>query len=157
MRVGGGLSQVPASESDLRRAGMDLLARREHCREELSSKLRRRFSKRGISQDTLNEALNTLEAAGLLSDVRFAEILVRQLVRKGAGPRKLQAELSQRQLSEDARAHIVSQVKALDWASIAARVYNRKFGSDKISYADVEEMTRERARRGGLCSIEDSH
>jgi regulatory protein len=82
----------------LRRASMDLLARREHARIELSDKLRRKFPE----QEPLFDAvLDQLEADNLLSDSRFAEAYVRYRKQKGFGPLMLQQELRMKGVAQD--------------------------------------------------------
>ncbi len=140
------VNDTPVSASDVRRAGMDLLARREHGREELAGKLRRRFTKRDIAPGLIESALDALEADGLLSDERYAESLLRQLLSKGVGPMRLRQELKQRGLSEAARSHIQPDIDAVDWFALAETVYEKKFG-ERVSPADRDDFRREQMRR----------
>lgn len=125
---------------------MDLLARREHGREELAGKLRRRFAKREIAGGLIESALDDLQADGLLSDERYAESLLRQLLGKGVGPLRLRQELNQRGLSEAARSHIQPDIEAVDWFSLAEAVYEKKFG-DRSAPDDRDAFQREQMRR----------
>jgi regulatory protein len=127
---------------------MDLLARREHGREELAGKLKRRFAKREMPPGLLESTLDALEQEGLLSDTRFAESALRQLLGKGVGPLRLRQELTQRQLSPEARAHIQPSIDAVDWFAQAEAVYARKFGDTTACLENFDALQRERGRRG---------
>ena len=58
----------PVTPGELRLAGMDLLARREHGSSELKIKLTRRFRKRDCDPDTVEQVTQQLIEEGLLSD-----------------------------------------------------------------------------------------
>lgn len=58
----------------VRRAAMDLLARREHGRAELSRKLRQR----GASAELIDPALDRLAEEGLLDESRYLESFIAQ-------------------------------------------------------------------------------
>lgn len=75
--------------SDVRLAGMDLLARREHSSQEIITKLKKRFGKRLESNVVIHDAVDQLTREGLLSDQRYAASMARQLVNRGAGPSKV--------------------------------------------------------------------
>jgi len=79
---------------ELRRAAMDLLARREHSRAELVDKLRRKFSEdtAGVAQ-LLPGVLDQLEQDGLLSDARLVVAYVRYRRSRGFGPLLIRQEL----------------------------------------------------------------
>lgn len=79
---------------ELRRAAMDLLARREHSRAELVDKLRRKFAEQaeGVEQ-LLPDVLDQLEQDGLLSDARFVAAYVRYRRSRGFGPLLIRQEL----------------------------------------------------------------
>ena len=66
--------------SDVRLAGMDLLARREHSSQEIITKLKKRFGKRLESDAVIHDAVDQLTREGLLSDQRYAASMARQLV-----------------------------------------------------------------------------
>lgn len=66
-----------------------LLARREHSRYELHSKL----SQRGVPNHDIETVLDKLAADGLQSDDRYTEICIRSRLRKGHGPLKIRAYL----------------------------------------------------------------
>ncbi len=122
--------------ADIRRAAMNLLARREHSQRELRDKLRSRFPDTALVEDVLH----TLAAENLQSDERFAESFVRQRLSRGYGPLRLRQESKQRGLSEaDLDAAIASAEP--DWFDLAERCYRKKFG------ASPAEDLNDKARR----------
>lgn len=78
----------------VRRTAMDLLARREHGRVELTRKLRQR----GAEPEMIETALDRLTEEGLLSEARYLESFVSYRARSGYGPARIREELSQRGL-----------------------------------------------------------
>ena len=79
----------------VRRAAMDLLARREHGRVELTRKLR----SRGATDELIEAALDRLAEEGLLSEARYLEAFVSYRARAGYGPLRIREELTQRGLA----------------------------------------------------------
>ncbi|MHA7815526.1 MAG: regulatory protein RecX [Pseudohaliea sp.] len=105
-----------------RKAAMDLLARREHSRQELLRKLGRRFA-----PQVLEAALAQLARDGLQSDVRFAEAYVRQRSERGYGPLRLVRELRERGVDSVLADRAVAGADC-DWSRLARRVAEKKFG-----------------------------
>ncbi len=68
---------------------LKLLARREHTRSELARKL----AQRGIDRQHADTALQRLVDAGYLSDTRYAQARVTELLRRRYGPLRAQADL----------------------------------------------------------------
>jgi hypothetical protein len=90
--------EAPAFErNDVRRAAMNLLARREYGRAELSGRL----AGKGMPESLVAEVLDELTAEGLQSDVRFAEAFVQARVGRGQGPVRIRMELERRGVSGD--------------------------------------------------------
>jgi DNA-binding PadR family transcriptional regulator len=87
---------VEVKPSDVRLAGMDLLARREHSSQEIITKLKKRFGKRLESDAVIHDAVDQLTREGLLSDQRYAASMARQLVNRGGGPSKVAYALRQK-------------------------------------------------------------
>ncbi|MCB1791948.1 MAG: regulatory protein RecX [Gammaproteobacteria bacterium] len=119
-------------------AAVRLLALREHTRLELQRKL----VARGWRNPTLNATLDRLEGEGLLSDYRFAGLLLAQRVRRGYGPLKVRAELAQRGVD----AQIVERIfdeSDVDWPVCLRDTAARRFGADEGAIDH-----RERVRRG---------
>lgn len=69
--------------SRINEKALQLLARREHARQELSTKL----AQRGFPRDLIAEELDQLELEGYLSDERFAREKARALILQDYGPR----------------------------------------------------------------------
>lgn len=106
----------------IRRAAMDLLARREHGRVELTRKLR----KRGAPEDMIEAALQRLSEEGLLSEARYLESFVAYRARAGYGPLRIREELGQRGL---ARGDVDQALResGIDWFEQLRETWQRKF------------------------------
>ena len=131
--------------ANIRRAAMDLLARREHARAELTRKLERRFGRESDVLLLIEAALDRLESEGLLCDQRFAEAQYRQLLNRGAGPRKIAQQLSARGVGGDWLSAQVIEAP-VDWQERAREVYQKKFAGTPLP-KDWHDRQRERARR----------
>jgi len=101
---------------------MDLLARREHSRTELSRKLRQR----GAPSDMAESELDKLEEDGLLSDERFCEAYVHARSQRGYGPVRLREELRQRGVA-DALIGATLGDPAYDWNELARQAFAKRF------------------------------
>ncbi|MCQ9422736.1 recombination regulator RecX [Pseudomonas sp. LJDD11] len=128
----------------VRRSAMDLLARREHGRVELTRKLRQR----GASPEMIEAALDRLTDEGLLSEARYLESFVASRARSGYGPLRIREELGQRGL---ARADIEQALKEceVDWRARLSEVWQRKFSGRRPADArERAQQTRFLAYRG---------
>ncbi|MCK5893950.1 MAG: regulatory protein RecX [Endozoicomonadaceae bacterium] len=127
---------MSSSETELRRAAMDLLARREHSRKELWQKLLIRAD----TEASLEIVLAALESERLLSDERFAEVFVRSCIHRGLGPVRIKQELLQKGISSEL---IALHMEACDedWLQQARGVSDKKFGATPI------KNTKEKAKR----------
>jgi regulatory protein len=125
----------------VRRAAMDLLARREHGRVELTRKLRQR----GAPVELIDTALERLAQEGLLSEARYLESFVGYRARAGYGPLRIREELTQRGLS---RADVEQALRdsGIDWREQLEQVWRRKFAGQLPGDA------RERAQQGRFLS-----
>lgn len=117
---------TPAS---MRLKAMDLLARREHSRSELSEKLTTKLVLSSEHMDTLEAVLDRLVADDLLSDERFAEVLVRSKLHKGQGPRRIAQDLRKRGVGAELAASALSECGA-DWYELAVAAVNKKYGPE---------------------------
>jgi regulatory protein len=104
---------------------MDLLALREHSRLELARKL----DARGFESGVVAEVLDGLERDGLLEARRFVESFIRGRIRKGQGPVRVRAELSQRGIDGAVIADGLAAVE-VDWVELAAAVRAKRFGGE---------------------------
>ena len=125
----------------VRRAAMDLLARREHGRVELTRKLR----SRGAADELIEAALDRLAEEGLLSEARYLEAFVGYRARAGYGPLRIREELTQRGL---ARSDIEQALRdsGIDWREQLEDTWRRKFAGE------LPVDARERARQGRFLS-----
>lgn len=135
------MAAVLDSPAAVRRAAMDLLARREHGRVELARKLRQR----GASAELIEAALDRLVEQGLLSEARYLESFVRSRANAGYGPLRIREELSQRGL---ARGDIEQALRdsGFDWQGRLEEVWCRKFAGT------LPQDARERAKQGRFLS-----
>ncbi|WP_173171771.1 MULTISPECIES: recombination regulator RecX [Pseudomonas] len=125
------------SPAAVRRAAMDLLARREHGRVELTRKLRQR----GALPELIDSALDRLADEGLLDESRYLESFVASRARAGYGPQRIREDLAQRGLARDGIEAALREAD-VDWGSHLRDVWLRKFGGERPADA------RERAKQG---------
>ena len=102
---------------------LKLLARREHSRRELAQKL----ALRGIDPQLAADALNRLADAGYLSDQRYAQARVNELLRRHYGPLRAQADLRSHGVDDDTIASVVD-AEHPDWYAACRAVRVQKFG-----------------------------
>lgn len=120
---------------------MDLLARREHGRVELTRKLRQR----GACPDMIDIALDRLTEEGLLSESRYLESYINYRAGSGYGPLRIREELGQRGLS---RSDIEEALResGFNWQEQLEDTWRRKFAGK------LPEDAKERARQGRFLS-----
>ncbi len=120
---------------------MDLLARREHGRVELTRKLRQR----GACPDMIDIALDRLTEEGLLSELRYLESYINYRAGSGYGPLRIREELGQRGLS---RGDIEEALResGFNWQEQLEDTWRRKFAGK------LPEDAKERARQGRFLS-----
>ncbi|TDV62545.1 recombination regulator RecX [Pseudomonas sp. LP_7_YM] len=107
----------------VRRTAMDLLARREHGRVELTRKLRQR----GAPPELIDAALDRLTDEGLLSESRYLESFVSYRARSGYGPLRIREELGQRGLQRP-DIELALRECGVDWREKLQESWHRKFG-----------------------------
>lgn len=125
----------------IRRTAMDLLARREHGRVELTRKL----LQRGACPEMIDVALDRLTEDNLLSESRYLESYISYRARSGYGPLRIREELNQRGL---ARSDIEQALRecGFNWQEQLEDTWRRKFSGQ------LPEDARERARQGRFLS-----
>jgi regulatory protein len=131
-------SPTTPGPGDVRRAAMNLLARREHARKELVQKLSKKFS---AIPEIVEEELDKLRAEGLQSDARLAEVFIRSRVNRGQGPVKIKMELRGKGVDNDTLARAFETCE-VNWFALVEQVARRRFGDS------VPSDAKERARRG---------
>lgn len=124
----------------IRRAAMDLLARREHGRAELSRKLRQR----GATAELIDPALDRLAEEGLLNESRYLEAFIASKARSGYGPLRIREELGQRGLPRGEIDKALAEAD-VDWRAQLHDVWRRKFPR-------LPQDARERAQQGRFLS-----
>jgi regulatory protein len=126
------------------RVALELLARREHSRRELTRKL----AARGFPDDVIGPALSELERTGALVNARFTDSFVRSRVAKGQGPQRIRAELSQRGIADD-EANDGLRAADVDWLATIRAVRAKRFGPElPRDYAERARQARFLQYRG---------
>ncbi|HUQ51909.1 MAG TPA: regulatory protein RecX [Gammaproteobacteria bacterium] len=140
-------SKPDAGELDApacRRIAIELLARREHSRRELTRKL----SSRGFPEDVIAGVLDELEQSGELADARFTDTFVRSRVAKGRGPQRIRAELAQRGIGDSAADEVLRGAE-VDWLETVRAVRCKRFGAElPRDYAERARQARFLQYRG---------
>ncbi|KRE89666.1 recombinase RecX [Frateuria sp. Soil773] len=114
---------------------LGLLARREHSRKELGTKLRQG----GYGKDEAHAAIDRLGEQRYQDDDRFAETLLRTRIAQGYGPMRLRVELKSHGLA-DARIRDLLDAAEADWTASAAGQLRRRYGAGTA--ADPAERAR---------------
>ena len=102
---------------------LDLLSRREHSVFELIQKLKKRYGPNKL----INDVIIRLQESNLLDDQRFSEGYIKVRASKGFGPRRIDAELQQRKVSEAIINQELSMIE--NWNELALAAFKKKFGN----------------------------
>ena len=131
----------------VRRAAMNLLARREQSFFELVQKLTRKYPDFD-REDIILPAIEKLREEDLQCDARFVESYVRYRSTRGMGPLKIEMELDQKGISS-------SQIRAelykeeMDWITLCQEALERKFSDAPVNdLKDKEKRYRFLSQRG---------
>lgn len=127
----------------VRGAAFDLLARREHSRQELVVKISRRFARRpelGVSTELIESVLMTIAEEGLQSDQRYLESFIRSRIQQGYGPLRIAQELKQKKITAEQFETLLDS-RSPEWIERAKVVKDRKFSSGKA--ADQKEKAKQ--------------
>lgn len=125
----------------LRERALELLARREHSRVELTRKLAS-FAE----FDEVQQVLNQLEQENLLSDERFAKSLAN--ARTGRhGSLRLKADLRDKGVPEEVLVDTVNAARESDLA-MARAVWTKKYGQPATDASERAKQMRFLAGRG---------
>ena len=112
----------PLTESELRQRAVSLLARRDHARRELETKLR---SKVG-DHPALAAVIEWCEEHGFIDDRRFAGFFVRSRIDRGQGVLRIRQELQQRGVASELIEFALQETE-VDWFALAREVRARRF------------------------------
>ena len=136
--------EAAADEPACTRTALELLARREHSRRELTRKL----AARGFPDDIVSAALDELERTGALANARFTDSFVRSRIAKGQGPQRIRAELTQRGITDD-EADGVLRAADVNWLETIRAVRAKRFGLElPRDYAERARQARFLQYRG---------
>ncbi|MDF1822301.1 MAG: regulatory protein RecX [Alcanivoracaceae bacterium] len=108
--------------SEMRRAALGWLARREFSRHDLAQRLARKFP-----DEDGAPVLDWLESERFLDDRRFAEVYFRSRVERDHGPLRIRQDMRQRGLA-DALITDQFEQQSPDWFALAAGLRQRRFG-----------------------------
>ncbi len=121
-----------------------LLSRREHSQFELQQKL---MVKR-CSPAIVEAQIERVKSLGFQSDERYAEVAVRDLIRKGKGPLYVSGYLKQRKVSSQ-HIHSAIAVSDVDWFELALEVRRKRFSSEQLKEHPIKQKCyRYLAQRG---------
>lgn len=135
--------RAPLDAGAARERALKLLARREHSAAELAFKLQRR----GAEADIAQAAVAKVQDAGLQSDARYAEMLVRNRIEQGYGPLRIRAELAAAGIQESV-ARAALDAANCDWVARCAELRRRKFRTQPKGAADWQKQYRYLASHG---------
>jgi len=127
----------------IRRAAMNLLARREHGHVELTRKLRQR----GADPEMIETELQRLIDDGLLSEQRFLESYIRSRANAGRGPRRISEELAQRGVERNMIEQALNAAE-IDWNENMCDLWQRRFAGEIVDLKDKARQTRFLIQRG---------
>lgn len=135
---------IHAERLAIRKRAMDFLARREHARAELETKLR----KREHASDDIACVLDALVDDGLLSNARYAQAAVQSKSGRGVGPVRIRAELAAVGVSDQDMEIALAEAE-VDWSTLAESVCLKRFGPDKpVDYPAKARQMRFLQQRG---------
>lgn len=129
--------------ADLNAAAVRLLARREHSRHELITKL----CQRGGSPEVVASVVEALAERGLQSDQRHAEHYARGRAERGYGPLRIRAELQQRGIDRALISQVFDRLE-VDWLAAAAQWYERRYAHPPSDVQDKARRQQALQRRG---------
>jgi regulatory protein len=114
--------ETSVDKASCTRLALNLLARREHSRQELERKLGARDFPAEIIEATLTE----LTTSGALAEKRFTESFVRARAARGQGPVRIRVELAERGIASDDSTAMLKGEQ--DWHALARAVRAKRFG-----------------------------
>ena len=123
--------------AELRDTALRYLAQREHSRQQLAQKLRRKFGA-ALAADAVDRLLNELAAEGLQSEQRFVEAKCRQRLSSGHGPLKIRADLAAAGVSGDLASAALESLDE-DWRGVARELIAARFPN---AHDDAREQRR---------------
>ncbi|TBR42539.1 regulatory protein RecX [Marinomonas agarivorans] len=129
---------MPITYSQIRDTALLILSKREHSRQELEQKLKRRFPDH--KEDVAN-LLQELADENMQNDHRFAASFLRNRLAKPYGKNRIISELRQKGIKQDSIDYAFSTEPDVDWFELAKQLKQRKFG-DKVA-TDYKEKAKQ--------------
>ncbi len=121
------------SKAKIRLSAMNFLARREHAKKELASKLQIKYKEEHTSEQIeqlIKQVINELIDDDLLSEYRFTETFIRFRQNKGFGPIKIRHELDNREVDVTIIDMYLAEISKEQWLATMKQQYHKKFGSN---------------------------
>lgn len=116
------MSGAGKAKRSLRHTALDFLARREYAEGELLQRL----LKAGFTQEEILPVLQALSAENLLNTGRFVTAWIDRRRRRGMGPLRIRAELSQKGIPDkDIQAGLLLQSDS--WEQAAHEAWQKRF------------------------------
>lgn len=112
---------------DVLHSAIGLLSRREHSTKELTQKL----SKKAYSSDDIKQVIAFLLDEDYLSNIRFAESVIRNKVSRGYGWNAIRQELKLKGVNSEIYTGVLDELK-VDWYTQAEQAYQKRFGNAPI-------------------------
>ncbi|MBE0483692.1 MAG: regulatory protein RecX [Bacterioplanes sp.] len=131
-------SNKALSANELRRAAIDLLARRDYSRYELWQKL----SVKAVDANELEHVLDDLSERQWQSDARFARLFLSSSQQRGHGPLRIQQGMRQKGIAS-AEIDVAFAEADVDWCALAMRVVQKK----AATLPDLNQKSREKLYR----------
>lgn len=138
------ISKAELGASELRRAAVDLLSRRDYSRHELWQKL----APKAQDSSDLEHVLDDLSERQWQSDARFARVFLNSSQQRGHGPLRIQQALRQKGIAADDIHHAFADAE-VDWFASAVQVAEKKAATiSELDQKNREKLYRFLAGRG---------
>jgi regulatory protein len=125
-----------------------MLARREYSRVEIAQRLQQR----GVPRDDVERALDELQAAGYLSDARYAQAVVTQKAGR-YGKRAIAHALREKGIAAPEALAALAPLAAADEFADAQALWQRRFGTPPANERDKARQVRFLLSRGYGLSV----
>ncbi len=113
------------------KTALRILTRRDHSKYEISQKL----GARGYAGEVIDDVISKCERMDYINDERTAQVFIRQLHRKGYGPKRIKFELNLKGLRGKNFQDVVSQSISLS---------DERQGAEKIFQKHIRRFEREK-------------
>ena len=127
-----------------RREALNMLARRDHTKLELTQKLK----SKGHTSTDIATIINELETKKMLHEARFVENFIYWRRNRGYGPERIRQELIQKGITDEAIAEHL-EIADNDWSADLRKVWQKHFkGKYPDNYKDKARQMRFLHNRG---------